>query len=329
MRLRHEYSPHDLDGGCSLSVTVSARSSWLFALLLTVGGCGSSPLPNTEIAVAPRSDATPAAVKVNGDVISIQQVNNLLQSTPQGRNADQQFQAAGQATMNLVDQQLLEQQAMAHKLDRDPEVQAAIETARGKILAEAYLKRDIFADISVKDSDAHAYYDANPALFAQRRIYALQEIDISAVPADKTSQLTSVVNGAKALPQVTQWLEQNKIEYTTKNGVRSAEQLPLALLPKLAQLKDGQMGVLQGEGTGTVIQLVRSEAKPVTFEQARPAIEHFIVNQQQHQRASAEVARLRQAATLEFLGDYAKYQSLSQAKPDASIPDPASGLGRP
>jgi EpsD family peptidyl-prolyl cis-trans isomerase len=263
------------------------------------------------------TSGAPVAVKVNNDEITAQQVNGLLQGAPANLTPDQQTQATGQATISLLDQQLLTQQAMERKLDRDPQVAAAIATARSKILAQAYLQKDVLAGIKPTDQAVRDYFAANPALFAQRRVYALQEIDVPAISADNAELLQGLVRIAKSLHQITQWLQDSKIEYSVKDGVRGAEQLPLALLPKVAQMKDGQVGLLQSQGRATILALARSEDKPLTLEQARPAIEQFLGNRQREQMASAEIQRLRQGAKLEFVGEYAKFSALVQAKPEA------------
>jgi EpsD family peptidyl-prolyl cis-trans isomerase len=297
----------------SARVVGAAGGSALLCVLLCVllGGCWWDGL----LSSTPPGDQV--AVKVNSDVISAQQVSGLMQGAPANLTSDQQVQAAGQATVNLIDQQLLTQQALEHKLDRDPQVAAALATARAKILAQAYLQKTLLAGVKPTDQAVREYFDGNPALFAQRRVYALQEIDVPAISGENAELLEGLVRIAKSLHQVTQWLQDSKIEYTVKDGVRGAEQLPLTLLPKVAQLKDGQIGILLGNGRATILVLVHSEDKPLTLEQARPAIERFLANRQGEQMASAEIQRLRQTAKLEFQGDYTRFSTLVLAKPEA------------
>ncbi len=303
------------------------RRAAFASVALAIGGCsqhqdsGSTPGGGA----AGTTEAAPigqAAVRVNDDVITAEQVAAQLRGAPSNLTAEQKSAATGQATWNLVNQQLLEEQALSAGLDRDPGVVEQIETARKQILSQAYLQKRVYSSDRPADKDVRDYYAANPALFAERRIYDLHELDVPAISAAQSKELTDQVSRAKNPNDITAWLNTNHIAFKGNDAVRAAEQLPLALLPKIAAMRDGQIGVLQGDGRATVILRGRSQSQPVSFDAARPAIERFLAKNDNDARARAELQRLRQSAKLEFLGDYAKYRDAANAAPAKPTEEP-------
>jgi EpsD family peptidyl-prolyl cis-trans isomerase len=274
-------------------------------LLAACGKTGSEKLPATQV-----------AVKVNGDEISVHQINQALARA--GRLTPDQAAAAGKQILEqLIDQQLLVQKSLEKKLDRDPDVLNALEASRRQILSQAYLEKAVPVD-SAKPApeDVKKFYDAHPELFAQRRIYRLQELTV-ALTAEQMPALRSEVDKTKNLNDITVWLRGNNIRYNANAAVRAAEQLPQEMLPHLAQMKDGDIGVSQTAGGVTVLQLVASQSVPLAEAEAKPFIEKFLINQKRTELASDEMKQLRQSAKLEYMGDFVK---TAAGTPAASVP---------
>ena len=148
---------------------------------------------------ADKKVASQVAVKVNGSELSIHQVNAQLARIP-GVPAAQQDVVRKQVLDGLIEQQLLIQQATDKKLDRDPEVLAAIEQSRAQILASAYVQKTLAAQAKPSEDMVKKYYAENPALFAQRRVFKLQELATN-VPDGRAGELKPVVASAKSMPR--------------------------------------------------------------------------------------------------------------------------------
>ncbi len=248
------------------------------------------------------SGATQVAARVNSGEISVHQINAGLAGTPNLKQSDVAT-ASGQVLQRLIDQELLVQSAVDSKLDRNPRVMQAIEAARREILARSYLEQYTGQAEAPTQAEIVAFYEANPALFAERRVYNLQEINAT-LDAAQADELRQAVSSADNLNDIVNWLRERKLPFRVGGGVRAAEQLPLNALPRFAQMKDGQIGLLQSPTGLRVMLLAGSRAQPLDVEKATPFIERYLANQKKTEMARAEMKRLRDTATVEYKGDF-------------------------
>lgn len=149
----------------------------MIAVLLA--GCGDKKAETAD----EEKPASQVVAKVNGSELTVHQVNYALQRIP-NLDAEQSKAASLRVARNLVEQELLVQKALEDKLDRDTNVVQALDAARRQILAEAYMSRKLGTPAEPTDAEVSEYFTQHPELFAQRKIYRLQEIAIKA-PEDK------------------------------------------------------------------------------------------------------------------------------------------------
>ncbi|MEY2893815.1 MAG: hypothetical protein RJA98_3723 [Pseudomonadota bacterium] len=263
------------------------------------------------------SSASLVAVKVNSDEVSIPQVNAQL-SRMQGVPASQADAARKQVVDGLIDQRLLVQQAIEMKLDRDPEVLGNLEGAKAQVLAQSYLQKTVAPKAKPDAAAIAKYYGEHPELFAQRRVYKLQEVATD-LPKARLPELEKVVAGAKSLSDVVNWLRQQDAKVSTNAAVRGAEMLPLAALPRISAMKDGEMGVIAAGNQLTVLQIAASQSQPMNEAQAKPYIDQFLSAIKRDELVKAELVRLRGAAKIEYVGDFAKLDGKLDAKPDGKL----------
>jgi EpsD family peptidyl-prolyl cis-trans isomerase len=254
----------------------------LLSLLLIPAGC--------ERAAADRA-GTQLVAKVNGTEISIHEVRAGSAG------------AAAQALEKVIDRELLVRKALEAKLDRDPQVLQSIENARRQLLAQAYLERAASAAVGSTRDEVRAFYGENPALFAERRIYRLRELVVSA-PAEMIDVLRAEAAKARDLDEVAGWLRSRNAKYSVDGLTQPAEQLPLSFLPQLGRMKQGEIAVFATPLGASVIQLVHAEDAPLSEQQAAPLIEQFLAGRKRLETAAAEVKRLRELATIEYLGEF-------------------------
>lgn len=268
--------------------------------------------------------ASQVAAKVNKEEISVHQINYVMQRQP-GLKPEQAEESSRQILERLIDQELAVQKAQELKLDRDPRAVQAIEAARREILSRLYVERAAEAIAKPTAEEIRAYYASKPALFAQRRLYNLQEIAIE-VPADKVPALQAQLKGAKSLNEFVEYLKANNIKFNAVQATRAAEQLPMTLVDALHRMKEGQAMLLPTPTGAQAIVLAGSREAPVTEQQARAAIEQFIVNDRKRQLVEQNLKAMREQARVEYVGRFA--QAAPAAASAASAAPAAAPTGK-
>lgn len=261
------------------------------------------------------ADTAAVAARVNKEDITLPQINQVLQQQ-RGLRPEQAEAASRQILERLIDQELAAQKAADLKLDRDPKVQQQLEAARREVLARAYLDKAGEAAAKPGADEVAKYYEANPALFNERRIYNLQEIAIEATP-EQVAQLREKLASAKSGAELIDYLKANGIRFSGNQAVRAAEQLPLASLRTIAAMKDGQAILSPTPNGALVVMLAGSRAQPITLAQATPAIEQFLLNARKRELLTADLKTLRAGATVTYAGRFAEAAS-SAASGDAA-----------
>lgn len=292
--------------------------------LVLVAALGSAVITTGCGNADSKAPASQVAAKVNGAEISVHQINALL-AKASGVTSENATQARKEILDRLVSQQLAVEQAMAKKLDRNPDVLLNIEAARRDILARTYLEQlAAAANAKPTDDEVQRYYDEHPDLFAKRRIYALQELAIPKT-AGSLDELKAFIGSGKSLDDIANWLKERQIPARASQGNRPAEQLSLELLPKIAQLKDGQTAMLESPQGIMIMRLAASQNAPIDAASAKPRIQQFLLNERNNKLVAEEMKKLKDAAKIEYVGDFAK---LAEA-PAAAQPAPAPAAEAP
>ena len=284
------------------------------ALMGVVGisGCGKED----------KKAATQVAAKVNSQEISVHQINYVLSRSGANAQTPEQTAALRKAALDrLVDQQVVVEEALEKKIDRQPDVVMALDLARREVLARALLEQMAAANPKPSEEEARQYYKANPALFAERRVYSVQEL-IVPTAAGAGTQIKDMVAANKTVEDIAAYLKGRNIQYGGGSAQRTAEQIPLEILPRIHALKDGQSTILESAQAVTVIRVVQSQSQPVAEAQALPRIVQFLGNQRNQEAAAKEVKRLKDKAKITYEGDFAAGAAPAKAAeaPKADLP---------
>jgi EpsD family peptidyl-prolyl cis-trans isomerase len=266
--------------------------------------------------------ATQTAARVNKEEITVHQIGALLAN--QKLAPEQVPQAERQILERLVNRELTVQKALELKLDREPKVVQAIESARQEIIARAYADKLSEAAPRPSAADIKKYYTDHPMLFSERKVYQLHEFAVEA-DAKQVESLKAAMPAMKSSEDLAAWLKTNNLKFASQQAVRAAEQLPMSLLPGLSRLSEGQ-ALLTPTPRGAQIMVVRGvRAQPVDEERASRAIEQFLVNAQKRKLLADDIKALRAAAKIEYQGRFAASAPLpGESTPDASAAEVAA-----
>lgn len=288
-----------------------ARSTLAVALTaILLVACGKGDAPTTT---------APAAATVNGTGLPAALVTTVLNQSAPNLPADQAKQAGRQIVETMIDQELLAQQAMAKKLDKEAKVEHILAANRREILARAYMEQVGAGAAKPTEDETKAFFEANPLVFKERKIYNLRELSVAA-PRQFAPELEAQVKKAKSLDEVAAWLKSKQVNFTPSVAAKPAEQLPVQLLPKFASMKDGETVVIATDNGILVVQVAATQSQPADLAAARAFIERTLSEQKKNAAIQAEVKNLRQSGKIEYGADYAPPAPAAAASASASAP---------
>jgi EpsD family peptidyl-prolyl cis-trans isomerase len=268
----------------------TGKRAILIALMLGTA-IGISACGNKE------KKAGQSLVRVNGEEITVMQVNDELQRA--GVKPEQQELATKQVIESLIDRQLILSEAMRNEVDRTTAVVQAIERAKAQIITQAYLKSLSSKITKPSVVEIDDYYQKHPEFFSQRKQYEVQQLVIAT--KDFSTDLRSVVDSAKSLDSVAAWMDGHGVRYIRGQLSRSNTDLPEQMVAKLNEVKKGQLFIVN-EGDRSMINLMSNvKISPVDAKTAAPQIEQYLFNKKVSDAAQAEVTHLRSAAKIEYL----------------------------
>ena len=268
----------------------AALALGILAVLPILNACGHR---STE------GDATQVIARVDDAEISMWQYNHALQRAGVTLPSPA---VKKELAAKLVDRELALQAALAAKIDRQPEVMLQLDEARRDVLAWA---EQTARDASRPDDNTAArYFKEHPELFSERRIYRLRE---AALPADlkQLDEVKSRLLAGMSMDQVTTWLRSQQVSFNEQRVIRAAEQLPIEALPRLQAASEGQAVFFETPRGVLLYQVLGVESAPVSWENARPIILDYLRRQAGKHVVQSESDRLRKAARISYLGDYA------------------------
>ena len=268
--------------------------------------------------------ATQIAARVNKEEVTVHQLNYALSHT--GLTGEGQAkQVTPKLLKNLIDQSLLVQQALTEKLDRDPAILLALENAKSQVLSEAWLARHIQGMEKPTAQEVTEFNKAHPELFEKRKIYQIKELLIERT-ADNHQKLEQLLKDSGNVNVLAENLAIQKIPFKENQAKLAAEQLPMERLPEIYALSAGQFIKLPSGSGVLVMGVLASEESKFDAVKANLFIEKFLVNAKRNNKVEAELKRLREASSIEYMGAFA---SLNQAAEKVVAVNEVQALGSP
>lgn len=285
------------------------RTLWcsVLPLAVAVGGCGGKSDPAADV-----------AARVNDTPISISRVEAAMTKT-EGMSAEQLARTRSAVLESLIDEELMVQKAQDRRLEREPRVGEAIESARRDILARAYIDQVTAVDARPADDDVRAFYASHPALFAERRVYTFHEFSLRLRP-ERMEALRTIAARERSVDGIVAALSEAGLSFASNISVLPAEQLPFDRLQGFAELQDGENLVTRTAEGASLVHLLSSHPQPLDEAAAQPVIEQFLANRQRLELAREEAERLRKAAAIEYVGVFAHHGAATATR-GAPVPE--------
>ncbi len=262
--------------------------------VLLLAGCGAdAPVVDSQV-----------AVRVNKGEISVHQVQAVLKRQPR-LLAEQPEAAAAKVLEVLIDQELAAQAAVEKGLERDPDVVQALALARREVLARAYQEQLANTAVGPTSDEVDRYYASRPEVFAQRRLYTIQEFAIDASPA-QAAGLTALAQRARSADEVEKLLRDAGLNQRSRRFVQAAEDVPAIVLGPLSKLDKGQsLAITQGT-VPRIFTVLDVQGAPIERRQAVDSIAAYLANERRRQLVAPVMKGLRDSAQLGYLGAFAK-----------------------
>lgn len=296
-----------------MNIGLSVCISGLLISLLLVGCDQTSGMSEGDL-----------AAKVNSKGVSIAQLEYELFLAKRGNPNINVESARPAAIEQLINQELLAQKSEEAGYNQNPAVKIAIKRAEKRLLAQAYLEKIYGTMPAPTEDDIKNYFEKNPALFAQRRIYKLQQYAFG--PEVEMDKLEARVKKAKSAQSFYEGLSKDKVVANARALSAPAEKLPMPLLIALQDIPEGKGAVRQGNNGPVVIWRVSSDLQPATFENAKASITGFLIKKAREDRVRQEITSLRSTATLEYVGANKPVAPVDMKQPLPEL-DKAEGEG--
>ena len=225
------------------------------AVLVVVAACAVSACGRDE----PAAPTGQVIATIDGREITAAELRAELGGLSGGNPAAQkQLEAA--ALQSIVNRKILAGAARAQELDKSPE--AAIAKGKAEDLALVSVLQDrLGAGVTTPSrEEAERFVAENPGLFAQRRVFVVDQMIASNTPP----AVVEAMRPLKSMEEIAALLDRNNIRYNTTIGVIDALGVDPSVTQQIAALPAGEVFVTP-DVSGVRVNRVRStEVRPVT-----------------------------------------------------------------
>lgn len=252
------------------------------------------------------------AAVVDGDEITLQEINAELASMQLPENADK-AQAQKAALQRIVERRLLAQAARSDGIEKTPEFLIRRRQLEDALLIQLLSQR-IGRSTAVPDGRAlDTFMAKNPAIFGGRMIYTVDRIQFP-VPSDPTR--LQALEADHSMDAVAGRLKQMGIVFTRDTGRMDSAKLGQERLDRIEALPKGEPFVIPENGLVTIAVITGATPQPVSGDQARPAAVQLMRNQSVSAAMQQRLAAQRAKAKIKYQAGFA---------PPAAPPPPAKG----
>jgi hypothetical protein len=134
------------------------------------------------------------------------------------------------------------------------------------------------------------------------------------------------IQASKTPTRLEPLLKAENMPFTSRRIVLSAENAPMAVLPRLASLRTGQSLLLARKDGGKAFTLIQTEEAAIERTEAHDLIKRIMLEERKAKLVEDELAKRRKAATLVYAKRYDTWVASAEASHHAP---PAAGASSP
>jgi EpsD family peptidyl-prolyl cis-trans isomerase len=272
------------------------------ALALTLTACGGkedAPLEKGQVLAT-----------VNGTDITTNELNAELVGVQLPGAGEQRKSIERQTLQGLVDRTILADIARERGIDKSPIYIAQKRRAEENLLVQI-LQREIASKISpTTPAEAKSFMESNPILFAQRKIYQLDQIQFQ--PPQDLNKLKAY-EPFKTMEEIALQLSRDGLAYRRAPGSLDPAGTNPAILKELLSRPEGEIFIIPANGALVATRIVGSKPEPLTGSKA----EQYAMNAVQ-QKKIADATEKDLAERIKKTRESVKYQE-GYAPPKAPV----------
>lgn len=230
--------------------------------LLLAGVVGLSGCGDDQVGAAPKGQVIAVA-----DGMEITQRELAAEMDMIGAAASEEPEKVRQvALQKIIARKLLAREARVRELDDSPDFGLLKQRAEDVVL-ETLLQRSMTRNLPAPTIEAaQRYMSDNPDLFAQRKLFQVEQIRI---PSDEGRALLDRLKPLATLEEVQALLEREGIRFQRGIGTLDAMQSPPALVKQVLALPSDEIFILPMQDSLSVNRIIETKTVPVDDAEAQ------------------------------------------------------------
>jgi peptidyl-prolyl cis-trans isomerase C len=238
---------------------------------------------------------------VNGQEITLPELNFALSQSKVPETADKTA-VRSQLLQQLVDRELLVEQARSEGIDKSPEFLNRQRQSEEQLLITMLAARRLNTAQLPSDREAEAYIASHPGVFANREIWNLDQVQYV---TPKDPGIIAEIQKTHGIDQIVAVLQRHNIESRRQKNRLDTAIVPPELYSKLSSLPQGEPFVVPVGDRSVASAIVNREPNPLTGDQAKPAAVALMRKQQTAKSLEGLLKSLRSSAKIEYQHGYA------------------------
>ncbi|MBV8683436.1 MAG: hypothetical protein JO111_11210 [Caulobacteraceae bacterium] len=232
------------------------------------------------------------------------------------------------AIRNIVGRSIVADEARKEGLEKTPDFALAKQRAIDALLVQSLQQKIVSQVPQATKDEAQRFVDANPDMFAQRKIYVLDQLQMRR-PTDPA--ILTALEPLKTFDQIQALLTQDKIPFQRTTAGLDALTADPRLLAAIQKLPPGELFVLPAGQLITVNQIKDTRIEPVPADKAVPLAQQIVTKQRTEEAVRRRFQQLfvQNLKQVKFSKEFAEAGSLNSTATGQAQPPSAAKPAAP